>query len=136
MCSVAASIATAAFNEHFGRLFPEKKIPGLFDCRAFSLPRAEVVNYFIWRQNDATRNSILTLGQAHFSHKQLHGKNVNQIQDMLVLEKGINWNNCSPTQKRGFCVKKTEGGWAVDHVTPIFTQHRDYLQQHVDIEEE
>ena len=30
----------------------------MFDARVFILPKEEVNNYFIWRQQDATRNSI------------------------------------------------------------------------------
>ena len=46
----------------------------LFDSRAFNLPKEEVCNYFIWRQQDATRNAIQLVGQSNFSHNQLQGK--------------------------------------------------------------
>lgn len=35
--------------------------------------KEEVTNCILWRQQDATRNSISSAGQAHFSHKQLEG---------------------------------------------------------------
>ena len=76
----------------------------MFDTRVFNIPKEEVTNCLYWRQLDATRNSIQMVGQAHFSHKELHCKTCNDIQDMLVLQKNINWNNFSTYQKRGTCV--------------------------------
>lgn len=68
MCSIAASIASVIFNEQLNRVLPKLRKRAVFDCRAFDIPRDEVVNYFIWRQQDAVRNSISSLAQAHFSH--------------------------------------------------------------------
>jgi len=147
MCSIAAGMASAEFSQLLGRR-------GIFDCRAWNLPREEVVNCFIWRQQDATRNSISGLAQAHFSAKQLHGKNTSQMQDMLMLEKGINWNDCPVPQKRGVCVVKeeyevpfsgpagvdaysaTRTRWVIDESIPVFTQDRSYIQKHVDVDVE
>jgi len=146
MCSVAASIATAAFSQAMGLNFPHLDPTENFDCRAFNLPREEVCNYFLWRQRDATRNSISSLAQAHFSHKQLHGVDTNGMQDLLMLQKGINWNDCPTMQKRGVCVIKTEtpvqtvGGvvlrseWVIDEEIPIFSQDRDYIESRMNIE--
>ena len=61
----------------------------MFDARAFNIPMDEVKNYFIWRQQDWIRNSVQMLAQAHFSHKELHGKNQSDMHDMLN-EKDIN----------------------------------------------
>ena len=41
------------------------------------------------------------VGQANFSHQELQGKSCNDIQDMLMLQKGINWNNFPTYLKRG-----------------------------------
>jgi len=90
MCSVSASIATQAFGEWFHKRFPEHRGRPLFDSRVFNLPREEVVNYFVWRQQDATRNSIQMVGQANFSQKQLHGLSCDLIQEKLFQEMGIN----------------------------------------------
>lgn len=68
----------------------------------------EVVNEFIWRQQDCTRNSIQSVGHANFSDKKMHKKNMNQIQDMLMLEKGINWNDFPTFLKRGSCCIKED----------------------------
>jgi tRNA(His) 5'-end guanylyltransferase len=100
-----------------------------FDARAFNIPVSEVTNCVLWRQQDATRNSISGLAQAHFSNKELHGKNTNQMQDMLMEKCGINWNNIDTCEKRGTCVIKTDDGWKIDTEIPIFTgDGRKYIE--------
>lgn len=99
MTSVSASLATAKFNElRPGRL-------AFFDSRVFTIPDpVEVANYFIWRQQDATRNSISMAAQAQFSHSQLNGKSSGEMQEMLWTVHGINWNDYDPRFKRGTVV--------------------------------
>lgn len=141
--SIAASLATAKFNEVMREKYPEKEL-ALFDCRAWVLPHDEVCNYFLWRQQDATKNSISMVAQAHFSPKQLHKKNGSMKQDMLMLEKGINWNDIPTWQKRGACIiketydkgetKRTR--WIVDEEIPVFSQDRNYIEQFVFVKED
>ena len=85
ICSVSASIASVEFTEEFGSR-------GYFDCRCFNIPREEVVNYFIWRQQDWIRNSIQMLSRSYYSQSQLHNKIVPMMHEMLH-EKGVNWAN-------------------------------------------
>lgn len=98
----------------------------MFDSRVFNIPKEEVTNCVLWRQNDATRNSIEMVGHANFSQNQLHKKSCNEIQDMLMLQKGINWNNFPTHLKRGSCyirkVDETTGHskWVIDTEIPIF----------------
>lgn len=98
----------------------------MFDSRVFNIPKEEVTNCVLWRQNDATRNSIEMVGHANFSQNQLHKKSCNEIQDMLMLQKGINWNNFPTHLKRGSCcirkVDETTGRskWVIDTEIPIF----------------
>jgi tRNA(His) 5'-end guanylyltransferase len=135
--SISASVATMLFNrshslvEHIENC---SEVP-LFDARVFNVPKEEVVNYFVWRQQDATRNSINMLAQYHFSHKELQGKNVNEVQDMMMLQKGVNWNDLESWKKRGVATIKNGGihndGWKRDHDTPIFTQDRDYIGKYL-----
>lgn len=99
MVSISAALATAKFNE----LRPGKL--AVFDSRAFTIPDpVEVENYLLWRQQDATRNSVSMAAQALFSHKQLHGKSGSEMQDMLWSEHGVNWNDYDPRFKRGTVV--------------------------------
>jgi len=110
--SVSASVVTAAFNS----AYPNHGL-ALFDARVFTIPDpVEVENYFIWRQNDASRNSVQGLAQAHFSHKQLHGKGQSDMHEMLH-GVGVNWNDLPPYQKRGRCIAYgADVGWQVVEV--------------------
>lgn len=119
----------------------------MFDARAFILPEEEIINYFIWRQQDATRNSIQMAARAYFSHKECENKNSNELQNMLI-NKNINWNDYKVWEKRGICIHKIKvmertvydncsnphlvecerTRWLPDNNTPIFTQNREYIQ--------
>lgn len=100
----------------------------MFDSRVFNLSKDEVCNYFIWRQQDTTRNSVQMVGQANFSHKELQGVSVNKLQNKLLTERNINWNNIPTVQKRGTCIVKKNGEWVIDKEIPIFTQNRIYVE--------
>ena len=81
MCSISASMATLAFNKAWKDtvnewaaskvedwdyaddseknqlcLYVSKYDRALFDSRVFNVPKEDVANYFVWRQQDATRN--------------------------------------------------------------------------------
>jgi tRNA(His) 5'-end guanylyltransferase len=100
----------------------------MFDSRCFNIPVEEATNCLIWRQQDATRNAIQMLGQCNFTHKELQGKSCNDIQDMLMLQRGINFNDMPAKFKRGVCCRKGDDGkWVIDEKIPIFTQDRDYV---------
>ncbi len=157
LCSISASKMTAAFNKKMlqtlclnmacetlvAKIIMDDlpQIDAVFDSRVFVIPDIrEVSNYFIWRQQDCTRNSVSMAASANFSHKLLEGKSSSEKQEMLFQEKGINWNDYAPKYKRGTVIKKTsytvEGPngeealrnkWLPDYNTPIFTQETEYL---------
>lgn len=131
MASISASIATMIFNKTFfneylklSEYFKNSEYSvskeniiymdtlynkignAMFDSRVFNIPKEEVCNCLIWRQQDAVRNSIQSVGQANFSQKQLYNKSCNMIQDMLMTEKNINWNDINTHLKRGSCCVK------------------------------
>ena len=185
ICSIAASMATMAFNKFFADNV-EKEIlsnsdkegnvvddnleiihinhvhsmrkGAMFDARCFNIPKEEVTNLVYWRQLDASRNSIQMVGQANFSHKELQNKSCNDIQDMLMAQKSINWNNLPTYQKRGSCcvrnkiviesdgvmataqlrdTSKSENEWIIDTDIPIFKgEGREYIDRLVFIGEE
>lgn len=123
MASVAASMATAKFNQlRMARatwegsdvegMLDHDDIQGfklaMFDARVFQIPFIdEVVNYFIWRQQDAVRNSISSVAQSMYSPRELHGKTTNQMQEM-IFQKGTNWNDFTYREKRGGVITKVE----------------------------
>lgn len=154
MCSVSASMATAKFNslrtarfanpvDAWGKdlknYFSQKLAE--FDSRVFQIPqKTEVMNYLVWRQQDTTRNSIQSVAQSLYSQKELHGKNSDQLQEM-IFQKGTNWNDYSAKYKRGRVIVKeqytkqpelpTETStvrtrW-VSIEPPIFTQDKEFL---------
>lgn len=90
--SIAASCMTAHFSASLGRI-------GLFDARAFNLPREEVANYFLWRIKDWERNSVAMYAQSCFSPKQLHGKGRADQHEMLH-SVGRNWATDIPERFR------------------------------------
>lgn len=136
--SVSASLAAAKFNESLAKAYPDKPLAA-FDSRAWVVPHDEAANYFIWRQQDATKNSISMTAQAQFPHGRLEGLSGKQLQDLLFLERGLNWNDLPVWQKRGVCIVKQEyhkgeavrRKWEVDLNIPIFSQERDYINRHV-----
>ena len=112
-----------------------------FDARVFNIPKEEVANYIFWRQDDATRNSIQMAGHANFSNKEMQKKSNNEVQDMLMLQKGINWNDYPVPCKRGTCCIKQDTEiisngqtvirkkWVIDKNIPIFTgENRTYIE--------
>lgn len=170
MCSIAASMATMAFAKSFSHNIDEyqrnhfengtdfdrqywetlvnaARRGAMFDARCFNIPKEEVANLIYWRQLDATRNSIQMVGQAYFSHKELHGKTCSNIQDMLMEHHNINWNDFPTYQKRGTCVSKQpvaepdEDGnyrkeWMIDTNIPIFKgEDREYIEELIYFEE-
>lgn len=129
--SVAASIATGAFNL---ASYSWTKRLAHFDARVFTIPDpVEVENYFIWRQQDATRNSVQMLGRKYFSHKELEGLSNEKVQDKLHDELGINWNDLPPMHKRGRTILKPGAyeKWTIDLAIPVFTQMRGYLRTEI-----
>lgn len=148
MVSDSAAEASTVFSEQSPRIFNGKYKRAKFDSRAWVHPKEDVNNYFLWRQNDATRNSIQMLARSLYSHKQLHGKNISQLQDM-IFQKGTNWNDVPTTQKRGRCVIKNKSDkkgrnpksgvttnvdrfeWVVDNEIPIFSKDHLYIEQYL-----
>jgi tRNA(His) 5'-end guanylyltransferase len=141
MCSVAASMCTLYFSQEFEKAYSEwflgsfanvevdenahklnsvyeKAINkgAMFDARVFNIPREELINCVLWRIKDSVRNSISSLAQSKFSHKELQGKNSSQMQDMLMETFSINWNNLSNFEKTGTLIVKDEDIFKIQDV--------------------
>lgn len=114
----------------------DKEYKALFDSRVFNVPQYEVINNLIWRQQDATRNSINSVAQSLFSHKELQGINSKDLQNKMLIEKDVNWNDFPTTLKRGSCaIKNNDGKWIIDNEIPIFTEDRNYIDRLVFLED-
>lgn len=107
LVSISAAHFTAHFNFHIQFMKDQKLIHdtkfhtiATFDSRAFTVPREDVPNVFVWRQQDWYRNSVQMLAQSHWSQKQLHGKNLIQLKEMLA-EIGDPWERHTAREKCG-----------------------------------
>lgn len=151
MASISASMATAKFNQlrmirilsqNVGFDFNKIKLAE-FDSRVFTIAsKEEVMNYFNFRQKDTIRNSISSVAQSLYSHKELNGKNCSEQQEM-IFQKGTNWNDLDPKLKRGRFIEKinvekeadpnilnsvaTIRSMWVSNECPTFTQEREFL---------
>ena len=147
MASVSASIITAHFNQQRLARFVEKHSLNVlrddapiayFDARVFTIPdRTEVMNYFIWRNQDCSRNSVSMVAQANFSHKELQGKSTTEMHEMLHV-KGVNWaTDYTDREKNGaLIVKESYDGpvtWVGDEklfkVVPLVVQRTRWVSK-------
>lgn len=108
--SVVSSMVTANLNRECMRHINVYPPLAYFDSRVFAVPSVmEAINCLIWRQNDATKNSISAA--CHYevgkvvgrgtARKLMHGLNQNQQQELLFQKAGINWNDYPTKHKRG-----------------------------------
>lgn len=113
--SIAASMASAMFNHVMvvNKLQHNIDIQSVinmklaeFDARVFQVPTVdELINCFIWRQQDCIRNSVSSVAQYRFSPKELHKKSTKDMKQMLI---DINdpWENYTEKQKTGRFITK------------------------------
>ena len=170
MCSIASSMATLAFNLYYrynvstmckstleNSPYSTKKILigegidgcdyklALFDARVFNVPKEEVNNCLLWRQQDATRNSVEALAQSLYPQRELEHISTKKLQDKMFTEKGVNWNDLPTHLKRGSCCVKQKinkpipgtdemverSQWVVDLNIPIFSQNVNYVNDRI-----
>lgn len=108
MLSILAAMQSVYFNKRLPKYLPEEyqqKMP-TFDCRVWCVPNiVEGANAFLWREQDATKNSISMAARTYFSHKQVENKNGKEMQEMLW-QKGVNWNDYPAFFKRGTFIQR------------------------------
>ena len=155
MCSISAALASAKFTMDSWKIFDPGDPNGdvdskslsyqklaVFDSRCFIVPEHDVVNNFVWRQQDAVRNSIQMLARSLYSHNECNNKNQSDLQEMIH-QKGKNWNDVPTGFKRGRCVYKkailisaeermhekdvVRNKWIIDTEIPTFTVDRDFI---------
>lgn len=102
MCSVLAGFASTVFFRLVLEHLPEKRdATPCFDARAWNVPTIQdALDVFIWREDDAEKNSVQMAAQSIASHKQLHGKGRKDQLDLLTAA-GIRWNDYPGFFKRG-----------------------------------
>lgn len=125
------------FNETRPLYLPEHTKIANFDCRIYQTPTLnDACAQLLWRENDATKNSIQMLGHAHYSDKQLFGLHTSEIQDKLMIDKGVNWNNLETKYKRGSYVKriKTSKPFSADELFKLPPMHQAHKNPNLVIE--
>lgn len=97
------------FNSKRLELLPGHDKIATFDCRVYQTPTLnDATIQLLWRENDATKNSISMLARSLFSHSSIMNLNGHEMQDKMMLEKNVNWNELETRFKRGTYVKRTK----------------------------
>ena len=117
------------------KLWKDKRYEAVFDTRVFNLPLDEVTNYFIYRQNDAIRNSKMGFARKYFSQKELY-KLSNDEAIALVKEKfNEDFYETSLEQQRGFTIaSNNEDGKTIKYIDkeiPLFKENREYIEKYL-----
>lgn len=155
MASVAAGTASAFFTSESWKIWAGREGKyndeggyvklAVFDARAFVVPEADVCNYFLWRQQDASRNSVQMHARSLYSHKECDRKNSSELQEM-IWQKGQNWDDLPTRWKRGACVYRDHtvpagighdrAKLVIDTEVPIFSKDRSFINKHLAVEEQ
>ena len=95
------------FNENRKVYLPNHNKTANFDCRIYQTPNLnDATLQLLWRENDAARNSVFMQAYKEFSSNSLNKLNSSEVQDKLMLEKGMNWNDLERKFKRGTYIRR------------------------------
>jgi tRNA(His) guanylyltransferase len=122
------SVSASLFTGYFNRAFPGDGLAA-FDSRVMVISRkAEVEKYFLWRQLDASANSLNMLASAHYPHAELDGKSNAEKHEMLFA-RDVNWAKQPADFKRGRVVRRSDDGkeWEIDLAIPVFNRDVGFL---------
>ena len=86
---------------------------------------ADATDVFVWREDDATKNSISMAASALYDDRTLHGQSSSAKQELLFA-KGVNWNDYPAFFKRGTYLQRRtrERGLTDDERARIPEAHR------------
>lgn len=107
IASITAGMASGFFNKELEKRIPEKShLVPVFDSRVWNVEDArDVYLNFLWRREDAVKNSISMLAQSYYSHQELHQMNSNDKMEMMIA-KGRPWDSEPEFFKTGTFVKR------------------------------
>lgn len=105
--SLTAGFASTRFNFHYQSLTGLFSGNVYFDSRAFSVSNdTEAMEAILWRQRDDTfRNGVSAIAQSVFSNRELFGKKLGEVMQMLR-EENIMINDYNPHLYFGTFFKK------------------------------
>ena len=137
MVSILAAMASVRFNRLMEVLLPEKReTEAVFDCRVWNVPnRTEAANVFLWRENDAVKNSVTMAARCHYSDAALFEKGRAEKNEMLFA-KGINWNDYPEFFKRGTYIvrRKAIRKFTPDEISVLPERHAARTNRELEIE--
>lgn len=125
------------FNEKRKEYLPDHNKIANFDCRIYQTPTLhDACVQLLWRENDATKNSISMLAQSLFSHKELQNLNGSELQDKMMIEKNVNWNDLGSKYKRGTYVKRirTSRAFTAEELRNLPEKHNAHKNPDLQIE--
>lgn len=149
MCSHGASMASRFFNKHFIEnveavhgnisalsiedarqyvIYKRRYFGADFDCRAYNVPKEDVCNCVLWRQKDASKNSIQALAQSLYSAAELKGVSCEALKSKMLNEKGIDWEALNTSKKHGTACRKQNKIWTLDLDMPRLQTNREYVE--------
>jgi tRNA(His) 5'-end guanylyltransferase len=137
MLSKLTSKLTIFFNDKRLELLPNHNKTAVFDMRVFQTPTLkDACGQLLFRENDASKNSISMLASHYFSHNSLDNLDGNQKQEKLFLEKGINWNDLPTKFKRGTYIKRivTSKPFTVEELSSLPPKHHVHKNPNLIIE--
>lgn len=128
---------TPYFNETRKKYLPNHDKIANFDARIYQTPTLhDAAIQLLWRENDATKNSISMLAQSLFSHQELQNLDGNQMQEKMWKEKGVNWNDLQVKFKRGSYVKRvvTSKPFSAEEISSLPPKHKAHQDPNLIIE--
>jgi tRNA(His) 5'-end guanylyltransferase len=135
LTSVIASMATADFNDAALSKIYHTLAFAHFDCRAWQVPnKVEAVNAILWREQDATKNSVSMAAREYYSHQELMDQGRADMMDLLM-EKGVNWNNYPSAFKRGTYVQRRtrKRKFTTEEMEKLPNQHQARLNPELEV---
>lgn len=128
--SLMASFTSIYFNRYISEYLPNKKdISPTFDCRVYQVPNeSEAANALLWRWQDAARNSIQQVGQAYFSHTELHEVNTKDIIGKLWVEKQVDYYAYDPFLRYGYFIRKQQSDLGFEPYIEELTYSNSYYE--------
>jgi tRNA(His) 5'-end guanylyltransferase len=131
MCSVTSSMATAIFNDMVSNSGePYDSMPlAYFDARVFNVPVDDVTNYFIWRQEDCSKNSVQSLARFTLGHNECQGLSLDELKNKMLENVDVNWLTLPQHLKFG-CAYSNDSK-DVMFTIPEFKHLREFVDKHV-----
>jgi len=142
MVSCAAAEVSSRMTEVSPTVFGRMK-RAKFDARVFVVPENDVCNYFLWRQQDARRNSVQMVTRSMFSDQQCFQRDITAMKEMCA-SKGVLWDELPTYQRYGRCARRVpydhqgteRHRWEIDREIPLFSDDRSYVERYLPVEAE